>query len=161
MKRRQAQFVGEPCRKNFVPRSVIKTSREEITDLPLAVRKYVKNDRGDWELAEEGDAVELPPGLHGYYFVVGALFQSDNRPQEDGTPLYTGDGMIYRLGFEHNQAILKTRITKTPCYYADIAITGASNNALWKPQTNLSKRHWLCSYFAAFRNGGPSRFSCF
>jgi hypothetical protein len=159
MKRRQAQFVGEPCRKNFVPRSVIKTSREEITDLPLAVRKYVKNDRGDWELAEEGDAVELPPGLHGYVFVVGALFQADDRPQEDGTPLYTGDGMIYRLGFEHNKAILKTRITKTPCYYADIAITGASDNTVWKPETTFSKRHWLWSYFAAFRNGGPSRFS--
>ncbi|MEG4088531.1 carotenoid oxygenase family protein [Microcoleus sp. Pol12B4] len=159
MKRQQARFIGEPCRKNFVPRSVIKTSREEITDLSLAVRKYVKNDQGYWELAEEGEAVELPPGLHGYVFVVGALFQADDRPQEDSTPLYTGDGMIYRLGFEHSKAILKTRITKTPCYYADIAMTGASDNAVWKPETTFSKQHWLWSYLAAFRNGGPSRMS--
>lgn len=159
MKQRQARFVDEPCRKNFVPRSVIKTSREEITDLILAVRKYMLNDYGDWELVAEGDAVELPPGLHGYVFVVGALFQSDDRPQENGTPLYTGDGMIYRLGFEHCKAVLKTRITKTPCYYADIAMTGASDNAVWKPETLFSKKHWLCSYFAAFRNGGPSRMS--
>ncbi|MBD2234902.1 carotenoid oxygenase family protein [Phormidium tenue] len=159
MKQRQARFVGEHCRKNFVPRSVIKTSRKEITDLPLTVRKYVKNAQGDWEISSEGDAVELPTELRGYYFVVGALFQSDNRPQEDGTPLYTGDGMIYRLGFNHHKAILKTRITKTPCYYADIAMTGASDNTVWKPETTFSKRHWLWSYFASFRNGGPSRMS--
>ncbi|MBD2120278.1 carotenoid oxygenase family protein [Trichocoleus sp. FACHB-262] len=159
MKQQQARFVDEPCRKNFVPRSVIKTSREEITDLPLTVRRYAKNVQGDWELVAEGDPVELPAGLHGYYFVVGALFQSDDRPQEDGTPLYTGDGMIYRLGFEHNQAILKTRIAKTPCYYADIALTSTSDRTLWKPETQFSKKHWLYSYFAAFRNGGPSRFS--
>ena len=159
MRQRQARFVGEPYRKNFVPRSVIKTSREEITDLPLTVRKYAKNVQGDWELVAEGDAVELPAGLHGYYFVVGALFQSEDRPQEDGTPLYTGDGMIYRLGFEHNQAILKTRIAKTPCYYADIALTSTSDRTPWKPETQFSKKHWLYSCFAAFRNGGPSRFS--
>jgi len=159
MKRRQAQFVGEPCRKNFVPRSVIKTSREEITDLQLQVRRYIHKGGEAWELAAEGDTVDLPPGLRGYIFVVGALFQADDRPQEDSTPLYTGDGMIYRLGFEHSKAILKTRITKTPCYYADIAMTGASDNAVWKPETTFSKQHWLWSYLAAFRNGGPSRMS--
>ncbi|MEG4249359.1 carotenoid oxygenase family protein [Microcoleus sp. Pol10D4] len=159
MKRRQTQFVGEPCRKNFVPRSVIKTSREEITDLQLQVRRYIHKGGEAWELATERDAVELPEGLQGYFFVVGALFQADDRPQEDSTPLYTGDGMIYRLGFEHSKAILKTRITKTPCYYADIAMTGASDNAVWKPETTFSKQHWLWSYLAAFRNGGPSRMS--
>ncbi len=159
MKRQQARFVGEPCRKHFVPRSVIKTSRKEITDLQLHIRQYVHQGGDVWELAAEGNAVELPPGLQGYFFVVGALFQSDDRPQEEGTALYTGDGMIYRLGFEQHQAILKTRITKTPCYYADIGITGASDRAVWKPETAFSKKHRIWSYFAAFRNGGPSRFS--
>ena len=32
-----------------------------------------------------------------------------------------GDGMLYRLGFEGGEAILKTRMMKTPCYYADLA----------------------------------------
>ncbi|MBD3886274.1 carotenoid oxygenase family protein [Phormidium tenue FACHB-886] len=159
MKRQQARFIGEPCRKYFVPYSVIKTCRKEITDMQLHVRQYVHKGGEAWELVAEGDAVELPPGLQGYFFVVGALFQSDDRPQEDGTPLYTGDGMIYRLGFEHRKAMLKTRITKTPCYYADIAMTGASDNTVWKPETLFSKKHWLCSYLAAFRNGGPSRMS--
>lgn len=159
MKQRQARFIGEPSRKNFIPRSAIETNRDEITDLALLIREYVRNDRGDWELAAEGDAVKLPAGLHGYVFVVGALFQAENRPQEDGTALYTGDGMMYRLGFEGDRAILKTRIAKTPCYYADLAITPGSDGAIWKPETAFSKRYWLWSYFAAFRNGGPSRFS--
>ncbi len=154
----QAHFVGEPCRKFFVPRSAIKTCREEITDLRLMVRKYVKNSNGDWELVAQ-DANELPAGLQGYVFTVGALFQDQNRPQEDGTQLYTGDGMIYRLGFEQGQAILKTRIAKTPCYYADLATAGDSNRSVWAPQTEFAKRHRIFSYFAAFRNGGPSRFS--
>jgi len=159
MKRQQARFIGEPCRKHFVPRSVIKTSRKEITDLQLQVRQYVHKGGEAWELAAEGEAVELPPGLQGYFFVVGALFQADDRPQEEGTALYTGDGMIYRLGFEHHQAILKTRITKTPCYYADIGITGASDRTVWKPETTFSRKHPIWSYLAAFRNGGPSRMS--
>lgn len=154
----QAHFVGEPCRKFFVPRSAIKTCREEITDLRLMVRKYVKNSNGDWELVAQ-DANELPAGLQGYVFTVGALFQDQNRPQEDGTQLYTGDGMIYRLGFEQGQAILKTRIAKTPCYYADLATAGDSNRTVWQPQTEFAKQHRIFSYFAGFRNGGPSRFS--
>jgi hypothetical protein len=158
MKHLPAHFVGEPSRKFFVPRSVIKTIRDEITDLPLMVRQYVKNSNGDWELIAQ-DTNELPAGLQGYIFTVGALFQAQDRPQEDGTQLYTGDGMIYRLGFERGQAILKTRIAKTPCYYADLATAGDSNRAVWQPQTEFAKKHRIFSFFAAFRNGGPSRFS--
>ena len=32
-----------------------------------------------------------------------------------------GDGMLYRLGFAAGVATLKTRMMKTPCYYADMA----------------------------------------
>ena len=32
-----------------------------------------------------------------------------------------GDGMLYRLGFEAGRALLKTRMMKPPCYYADLA----------------------------------------
>lgn len=158
MKQKTAHFVGESCKKFFVPRSVIKTSREEISDLALKIHKYIRNTQEDWELSTEENP-ELPDGLQGYVFTVGALFQSKDRPQEDGTQLYTGDGMIYRLGFEQGKAILKTRITKTPCYYADLATAGASNQAVWEPKTTFAKRHWLFSYFAAFRDGGPSRYS--
>jgi hypothetical protein len=160
MNQQPARFANESYDSNFIPWSVIKTSREEITDLTLVISKYIKHEQiSIWELVPEEKVVELPPGLHGYIFTVGALFQSEDRPQEDGTQLYTGDGMIYRLGFEENKAILKTRITKTPCYYADIAITEASNSTIWMPKTTFAKQHWLWSYFAAFRNGGPSRFS--
>ena len=37
------------------------------------------------------------------------------------TPLYNGDGMIYKLSFNSGGATLKTRLAKAPCYYADQA----------------------------------------
>lgn len=155
-----ARFVGESPKKFFIPRSVTKTKRDEIGEGKgdyLIVRKYEKTAQGDWECKEK--EAPLPPDLSGYVFIVGALFQDEDKPLEYGTPVYTGDGMIYRLGFEQGKAFLKTRITKTPCYYADLAIAGATHQAIWKPKTEFAKRHQIFSYFAAFRDGGPSRYS--
>lgn len=155
-----ARFVGESPKKFFVPRSVTKTRREEIGNESgdrLIIRKYEKNAQGDWECnAEE---VTLPADLQGYVFIVGALFQDEDNPLEYGTPVYTGDGMIYRLGFEQGKAFLKTRITKTPCYYADLATAGATQQSIFEPKTEFARQHPLFSFFAAFRNGGPSRYS--
>ena len=72
--------------------------------------------------ATEGDLqAEALQGLHGHVFVVGAL----PTKQKSNTQVYNGDGMIYRLDFERNDqelvVRLKTRIAKTPCYYADQA----------------------------------------
>jgi carotenoid cleavage dioxygenase-like enzyme len=110
-----AHFVGESLKKFFIPRSVTKTRRKEIGDESgdqLMIRKYEKNAQGDWEC--NGEEGTLPPDLQGYVFIVGALFQDEDKPLEYGTPVYTGDGMIYRLGFEQGKAFLKTRIAKTP-----------------------------------------------
>lgn len=155
-----ARFVGESPKDFFIPRSVTKAKRDEIGDEKgdyLIVRKFEKNAQGDWECSEE--EATLPPDLQGYVFIVGALFQDEEKPLEYGTPVYTGDGMMYRLGFEQGKAFLKTRITKTPCYYADLAIAGATHQAIWEPKTEFAKRNKVFSYFAAFRNGGPSRYS--
>ena len=155
-----ARFVGESPKDFFIPRSVTKTKRDEIGDEKgdyLIVRKYEKNAQCDWECNEE--EATLPPDLQGYVFIVGALFQDEDKPLEYGTPVYTGDGMIYRLGFDQGKPFLKTRITKTPCYYADLAIAGATHQAIWEPKTEFAKRNKLFSYFAAFRDGGPSRYS--
>ena len=63
----------------------------------------------------------LPKNIHGHVFVVGALPQ----PQEPGSQIYNGDGMIYRIDFDKTNDVitakLKSRIAKTPCYYADKA----------------------------------------
>jgi hypothetical protein len=143
---------------SHIPKSSIKTSRDE-TCWELEIHKQENTDQ--LVPITELPLAELPPGVHGYTFIVGALFQAQNRPEENGTQLYTGDGMVYRLGFEDGKAILKTRIAKTPCYYADIAtkfylLDWIDNKEI---RSFFVKKHKLFSYFAAFRNGGQSRFS--
>ncbi len=68
---------------------------------------------------------ELPADLWGYAFFACPLppvttFSPEQYARGDRMVL-NGDGMLYRLGFEQGQAILKTRMMKTPCYYADLA----------------------------------------
>jgi carotenoid cleavage dioxygenase-like enzyme len=138
----------------YIPRSVIKTSREELDYDRLRI---YQQDPGE----STGHEIErLPDDLHGYVFTVGALFQAEDRPQEDGTLLYTGDGMIYRLGLENGRASLKTRIAKTPCYYADVPtqLYLADATSLQR-LSRFAKKHAIFSYFSAFRDGGQSRFS--
>ncbi|MEH2231110.1 MAG: hypothetical protein V7K71_16065 [Nostoc sp.] len=114
-------FTPNSSENYHIPKSVIKTSRYEGC-WELEIRQQENKDKQDKIVPlAELPLAELPLGLHGYAFIVGALFQSEKKPQEDGTQLYTGDGMVYRLGFEDGKATLKTRIAKTPCYYADPA----------------------------------------
>jgi hypothetical protein len=68
---------------------------------------------------------KLPADLWGYVFLACPLppvttFNPNQYARGDRMVL-NGDGMLYRLGFEDGRAILKTRMMKTPCYYADIA----------------------------------------
>lgn len=150
---------------SFIPKSVVRTSRKEGC---WALDVHLQEQPTDYIVpASNLPAAELPPGLHGYAFIVGALFQAENKPQEYGTQLYTGDGMIYRLGFESGKAILKTRIAKTPCYYADPPTQFYLGSNVIEPPPPASnpitsyfvEKYKLFCYFAAFRNGGPSRFS--
>ena len=68
---------------------------------------------------------QLPNDIWGYAFLACPLppvttYNPDQYARSDRMVL-NGDGMLYRIGFEHGKAILKTRMMKTPCYYADIA----------------------------------------
>ncbi len=68
---------------------------------------------------------QLPADLWGYAFFACPLppvttFSPEQYARGDRMVL-NGDGMLYRLGFENGTAILKTRMMKTPCYYADLA----------------------------------------
>lgn len=68
---------------------------------------------------------QLPADLWGYAFFACPLppvttFSPDQYARGDRMVL-NGDGMLYRLGFESGTATLKTRMMKTPCYYADLA----------------------------------------
>jgi carotenoid cleavage dioxygenase-like enzyme len=51
-------------------------------------------------------------------FVVSAL------PYGDGSPLFTGDGMIYRLSFGPEGVALRTRLVRTDCFLLDEAAAG-------------------------------------
>jgi len=81
---------------------------------------------------------QLPKDLQGHVFIlspVGSVVSeavpapsnlTNQDPivwsSKDGwTPLYNGDGMIYKLSFNDQTATLKTRLAKPPCYYADEA----------------------------------------
>lgn len=88
-------------------------------------------DRVCHELPEQFRArftqeLSLPEDLAGYAFYVGPVPpQVDDNPNQfdrNNRMVLNGDGMVYRLGFERGTATLKTRLMKTPCYYADLAI---------------------------------------
>lgn len=87
-----------PTPGNAFPASAVRGSRKEI-DAPLEVL-----------------AGELPKGLHGHALVVTSL------PYDDGTPLFTGDAMIYRVSFDQSRPHLRSRLLRTPCYRVDAAV---------------------------------------
>lgn len=104
------------------PRSIISVSQEELNGIQLKVKK------GDIKTEEE---TELPADLQGHVFIIAPVGCVDSKsipdtsvvlPCSDGwTPVFNGDGMVYRLDFEGGKAKLTTKIVKTPCYYADRA----------------------------------------
>ncbi|BAZ52771.1 hypothetical protein NIES4103_54360 [Nostoc sp. NIES-4103] len=113
-----------------IPNSVVKASRDEIEELELLIfQQFPKSN--ELSLVEN-----LPDDLSGYVFIAAPL------PYGDGSFVLNGDGMIYRLDFTACQPKLKAKISKTPCYYADLAIQKQLN----KYPSNFK-----------FRNGGPSR----
>jgi len=115
-----------------IPNSIMKASREEIDELELEI---LKQENNQLSLVEN-----LPDDLSGYVLIAAPL------PYGDGSFVLNGDGMIYRLDLTEGKAKLKTRIAKTPCYYADLAIK------------NQPEKY--PDYFK-FKNGGPSRMSLF
>lgn len=112
------------------PRSVLSASRDEFgnkEDNPDAKNLPLKMN------VKDGN---LPLDLQGHVFIVAPVGSIDSPdaqghptnstvyPSEDGTtPLYNGDGMIYRLDFDNLEAgaFLAARLVKPPCYYADTA----------------------------------------
>ncbi|MBW4596715.1 MAG: carotenoid oxygenase family protein [Brasilonema angustatum HA4187-MV1] len=115
-----------------VPDSVTNASRQEI-DIKLNILESKLPDK------------KLPEGLHGHIFIMGPVgsINSGGLPYSSGDPIFNSDGMIYRLDFDQKGEVgLKTRITKPPCYYADMAT---------QPETKYAKY--------GFRNFGISRFS--
>lgn len=112
------------------PRSVLSVSRDEFGN------KEDNPDAKDLPLKMNVKEGKLPLDLQGHVFIVapvgsidlpdtqGQTTNSTVYPSSDGTtPLYNGDGMIYRLDFDNLEAgaFLSSRLVKPTCYYADAA----------------------------------------
>ena len=119
------------------PSSILSVSREE----------YYGQDENHQPLQLTVQAMaaatsnELPPELEGHVFILSPAGSVDSQEVDnnydervvwsakDGwTPLYNGDGMVYRLSFANGGASLKTRLAKPPCYYADLATADPNNH---------------------------------
>lgn len=128
----KVEVDGQP---HDIPTSVVKASRKERDTTNLTVQQFQIGSQSQITPISSAD-VELPVDLAGYYFVAAAL-----SPPE--TQVINGDGMIYRLEFVNGKATLKTRIAKTPCYYAD--------------RLTQKSRKYPEAY--CFKDAGPSRMS--
>lgn len=101
------------------PRSIFSVSRIEVDQIPFTVKHGLTDQE-----------TSLDSGLAGCLFIVGPAGSLDSpwdprhpcllNPTRDGyTPLYNGDGMIYRIQFEQGQAYLKTKLAQPVSYIAD------------------------------------------
>jgi carotenoid cleavage dioxygenase-like enzyme len=110
-----------------VPASATHVNRDEL-DTPLHVLSG-----------------QLPADLRGHVFVVAAL------PYGDGTPIFNGDGTIWRFDFDDAGAACKSRICKTPCYWADLAAVGTEhafqNGSFARYSSTLGFRNQLNTAF--------------
>ncbi len=120
--------AGENLSFNY-PSSILNALREEL-DIPL----YTLQGK-------------LPTDIAGHAFIVSAL------PQGDGSPVTNGDGMLYRCDFGSGPSgvQLKTRIAKTPCYYADQATKGTAlgfkNSGILRRSDRLGVRNQVNTAF--------------
>ena len=114
------------------PQTIVAVSREEFIDpVKLTIRDA------------DGNETTLPYDLHGHFLVIGPSGSPNSSPVEgddqvvwvskDGwTPLYNGDGLVYRFSFDKGNASLTTRVVKPPCYYADQATADTVNGDRYK-----------------------------
>jgi carotenoid cleavage dioxygenase-like enzyme len=109
-----------------IPRSLMKLKRTEfIAKIELNLKKGA-----------------IPSDLQGHVFFIAPV-GFKNAPYGNGAPIFNGDGMIYRLDFDKSGEVwLKSRIAKTPCYFADEATQTDEQYELYK-----------------FKNFGLGRFS--
>ncbi|WP_009630646.1 carotenoid oxygenase family protein [Synechocystis sp. PCC 7509] len=114
------------------PRSILSVSREEF-----GLKEDNLDAKPPLELIVKSGS--LPADISGHVFIVGPVGSYNSKgcpnsdivnPSSDGfTPLFNGDGMIYRLDFDRPfQVKLTTRIAKAPCYYADVATSQVASD---------------------------------
>ena len=115
--------MNNPKKEHQLPKAILSVSREELEKLDLTIKIGLTEESGI-----------LPDDLQGQIFIIGPVgsitspkILEDSKssvvlPSQNGwTPLYNGDGMVYCLSFAAKKAQIKSKLIKTPCYYADLA----------------------------------------
>lgn len=110
----------------------------------------------------------VPSDIYGHCFVVAPVgsVESGGLPYLNGSPIFNGDGMVYRLDFDSpNTAQITTRLVKTPCFYADRATQVNAQYAPYRFQNHglarfslmLGMRNQLNTAFLPFRAQNDDR----
>ncbi|MFB6352025.1 MAG: carotenoid oxygenase family protein [Bradymonadaceae bacterium] len=82
--------------------------------LPLRTpNSLMSASREEFEFELEVLSGRVPRDAYGHVFTVCSL------PFDDGAPIFTGDGMIFRIDFGDGRPRLRARISKTPSWYVD------------------------------------------
>ena len=92
----------------------------------------LKASADDMELPLNLIAGKIPGDMHGHMFIASPI------PRGGGLHVFNGEAKIIRLDFGNATIGLKSKMLKTPCYYADKAVEGTSR---------------------AFQNAGMARFN--
>lgn len=130
-----------------VPKSLLTAHRNELQALPLKLLD---------------PTLPLPSDVQGYLFVIAPAGSVDSNglPYEDGTPLFNGDGMVYRFDFTQPETVtVTTSLTKTPDFYADLATQagtpyadhGFQNHGISRYTNSLGFRNQPNTAFVPFR----------
>jgi carotenoid cleavage dioxygenase-like enzyme len=149
------------------PKSILSVSREEFYGQDA--------EHQPLQLSIDGT---LPSDLQGHVFIVSPVGSVDSAsipdtpivlPSADGwTPLYNGDGMIYRLDFDkadRGEVSLASRIAKPPCYYTDVATyqdpkfadLKFKNTGIARQSSTLGARNQLNTAFLPMQFGAEDR----
>ena len=121
-----------------LPATLLQSNRDEL-DIKL-------------NIIQSGEQ-EFPQDLQGHVFIVAPVGtqESGGLPYANGDSFMSGDGMVYRLDFNQpGEVSLKTRIAKTPDYYADLAT--AADEKYAKYQFN---NHGMLRFSSALGSRNP------
>ncbi|MGD1905957.1 MAG: carotenoid oxygenase family protein [Leptolyngbyaceae cyanobacterium] len=139
--------IGSQTCYQTTPKALLTASRAELSALPLTLLD---------------PNLPLPTDLQGYLFMIAPVGSVDSNglPYKDGTPLFNGDGMVYRFDFSQpGTATVTTSITKTPDFYADLATKadteyadhGFQNHGISRYGDSLGFRNQPNTAFMPFR----------
>ena len=86
------------------------------SDAPGLPHSIMNGSRESFEGMMEVIAGSVPSDMDGHAFVIGAV------PYEDGTPIFNGDGKVYRFSPKDGGLHVKARMLETDCYKVDQAV---------------------------------------